>query len=135
MVIVAGFATTALAQSPPPIAPQPRVTIGYVEIVGDPRYEPITGFGRLVLRSREHPVAGAQVALDEAQALTRVLKTDFALERISVTSPAEVAGAVLNCFKDKRACSRRRGRRPFVKLPIHVERAPSAAPARVPMPR
>jgi ABC transporter substrate binding protein (PQQ-dependent alcohol dehydrogenase system) len=95
MVIVAGFATTALAQSPPPIAPQPRVTIGYVEIVGDPRYEPITGFGRLVLRSREHPVAGAQVALDEAQALTRVLKTDFALERINVTSPAEVAGAVL----------------------------------------
>jgi ABC transporter substrate binding protein (PQQ-dependent alcohol dehydrogenase system) len=95
-VIVASSVGAALAQSPPPTAPaQPRVTIGYVEIAGDARYEPITGFGRLVLRSREHPFAGAQVALDEAQALTRVLKTDFALERISVTSPAEVAGAVL----------------------------------------
>jgi ABC transporter substrate binding protein (PQQ-dependent alcohol dehydrogenase system) len=88
---VASSAAAAAAQTPS----QPRVTIGYVEIAGDPRYEPITGFGRLVLRSRDHPFAGAQVALDEAQALTRVLKTDFALERISVTSPAEVAGAVL----------------------------------------
>jgi ABC transporter substrate binding protein (PQQ-dependent alcohol dehydrogenase system) len=89
------IATSAAAQTPQQSPPQPRVTIGYVEIVGDARYEPITGFGRLVLRSRERPFAGAQVALDEAQALTRVLKTDFALERISVTSPAEVAGAVL----------------------------------------
>jgi ABC transporter substrate binding protein (PQQ-dependent alcohol dehydrogenase system) len=95
---VVGFlciATSAAAQTPQQSPPQPRVTIGYVEIVGDARYEPITGFGRLVLKGREHPFAGAQVALDEAQALTRVLKTDFALERISVTSPAEVAGAVL----------------------------------------
>jgi ABC transporter substrate binding protein (PQQ-dependent alcohol dehydrogenase system) len=90
VVAVAGFAQSAAAQTQ-----QPRVTIGYVEIAGDPRYEPITAFGRLVLRSREHPFAGAQVALDEAQALTRVLKTDFVLERISLTSPAEVAGAVL----------------------------------------
>ena len=82
-------ATIACAQS------QQRVTIGYVEITGDARYEPITGFGRLVLKSREHPFAGAQVALDEAQALSRVLKIDFALERIGVTSPAEVAPAVV----------------------------------------
>ena len=62
---------------------------------GDPRYEPITGYGRLVLKSRERPFAGAQVGLDEAQALTRVLKTEFILERISVASPAEVAPAVV----------------------------------------
>ena len=65
-----------------------RVTIGYVEVARDTRYEPITGYGRLVLKSRERPFAGAQVGLDEAQALTRVLKTDFALERITVASPA-----------------------------------------------
>jgi ABC transporter substrate binding protein (PQQ-dependent alcohol dehydrogenase system) len=70
------------------------MTIGYVEVAGDARYEPVTGFGRLVLKQRERPFTGAQVGLDEAQALTRVLKTDFALERISVSSPAEVAGAV-----------------------------------------
>jgi ABC transporter substrate binding protein (PQQ-dependent alcohol dehydrogenase system) len=88
------LATTAAAQSPPEPPAQSRLTIGYVEIAGDPRYEPITAYGRQVLKSREHPFPGAQVALDEAQALTRVLKTDFALERISVKSPAEVAGAV-----------------------------------------
>jgi ABC transporter substrate binding protein (PQQ-dependent alcohol dehydrogenase system) len=90
VVALVGGATIAWAQSPP----QPRMTIGYVEVAGDARYEPVTGFGRLVLKQRERPFTGAQVGLDEAQALTRVLKTDFALERISVSSPAEVAGAV-----------------------------------------
>jgi ABC transporter substrate binding protein (PQQ-dependent alcohol dehydrogenase system) len=70
------------------------VLIGYVEVAGDPRYEPIMAYGRTVLKARERPFTGAQVGLDEAQALTRVLKTDFALERISVKSPSEVAGAV-----------------------------------------
>jgi ABC transporter substrate binding protein (PQQ-dependent alcohol dehydrogenase system) len=90
VVALVGGATIACAQSPS----QPRMTIGYVEVAGDARYEPVTGFGRLVLKQRERPFTGAQVGLDEAQALTRVLKMDFALERISVSSPAEVAGAV-----------------------------------------
>jgi ABC transporter substrate binding protein (PQQ-dependent alcohol dehydrogenase system) len=71
------------------------LTIGYVEVAGDPRYAPITGYGRLVLRHREHPFVGAQVGLDEAQTLGRVAKMQFALERISVASPAEVAPAVV----------------------------------------
>jgi ABC transporter substrate binding protein (PQQ-dependent alcohol dehydrogenase system) len=89
-------AGAALAQGTPtaPAQPQPRVTIGFVEIEGDPRYEPVKAFERLVLKTREHPFAGAQVGLDEAQALTRVLKTDFALERITVKSADEVAAAV-----------------------------------------
>jgi len=94
-VAVASLAPAAFAQQPPSPAPPQRVTIGYVEVAGDARYEPITGFGRLVLKNRERPFAGAQVGLDEAQALTRVLKTEFALERISVPSPAEVAAAVV----------------------------------------
>jgi len=88
------FGAVVAASSASAQSPQPRITIGYVEIAGDPRYEPIIAYGRQVLKAREHPFAGAQVGLDEAQALTRVLKTDFALERISVKSPAEVAGAV-----------------------------------------
>jgi len=94
-VVVASLAQAAFAQEPPSPAPPQRVTIGYVEVAGDTRYEPITGYGRLVLKSRERPFAGAQVGLEEAQALTRVLKTEFALERISVASPAEVAPAVV----------------------------------------
>jgi ABC transporter substrate binding protein (PQQ-dependent alcohol dehydrogenase system) len=85
----------ALAQpAPPPQQPQQKLTIGFVEIEGDPRYEPIRGFERLVLKAREHPFVGAQVGIDEAQALTRVLKTDFVLERMTVKSAQEVAPAV-----------------------------------------
>jgi ABC transporter substrate binding protein (PQQ-dependent alcohol dehydrogenase system) len=93
VIAVAGLTHVALAQNPPsPL--QARVTIGYVEIAGDPRYEPITAYGRLVLKSRERPFAGAQVGLDEAQALTRVLRIEFALERMTVASASELASAV-----------------------------------------
>jgi ABC transporter substrate binding protein (PQQ-dependent alcohol dehydrogenase system) len=85
----------AWAQPTAPSPPTERVTIGFVEVAGDARYEPITAYGRLVLRSRERPFPGAQVGIDEAQALTRVLKTGFALERINVAAPAELANAVL----------------------------------------
>jgi ABC transporter substrate binding protein (PQQ-dependent alcohol dehydrogenase system) len=88
----------ALAQGTPPPAPpqqpQQKLTIGFVEIEGDPRYEPIKGFERLILKARAHPFTGAEVGIDEAAALTRVLRTDFALERITVKSAEEVAGAV-----------------------------------------
>jgi ABC transporter substrate binding protein (PQQ-dependent alcohol dehydrogenase system) len=85
---------SCFAQGSPQPAPPERLTIGYVEVADDLRYEPITGYGRLVLRQREHPFVGAQVGLDEAQALGRVARTQLALERISVPSPADVAGAV-----------------------------------------
>jgi len=70
------------------------VTIGYVDIAGDPRHEPIKAYERIVLKPRESPFAGAQVGIDEAQALSRVLKIDFALERITVKSAQEVTSAV-----------------------------------------
>jgi ABC transporter substrate binding protein (PQQ-dependent alcohol dehydrogenase system) len=72
-----------------------QVKIGFVEIEGDPRYEPIGAYERIVLKAREHPYAGAEVAIDEAAALRRVLKAEFSLERITVKSAAEVASAVL----------------------------------------
>jgi ABC transporter substrate binding protein (PQQ-dependent alcohol dehydrogenase system) len=84
------LAATATAQDPA----HPRVTIGYVEVAGDPRYDPVTGYGRVVLKSRERPFVGAQLGIDDAQAASRALKIDFALERISVSSAAEVAPAV-----------------------------------------
>jgi ABC transporter substrate binding protein (PQQ-dependent alcohol dehydrogenase system) len=97
VAIILASATTVLAQPAPPTAPpqpQQKITIGFVEIAGDPRHEPIKGFERLVLKTREHPFVGAQVGIDEAQALTRVLKTDFLLERITVKSAEEIAPAV-----------------------------------------
>jgi ABC transporter substrate binding protein (PQQ-dependent alcohol dehydrogenase system) len=101
--LLLAFASAALAQPAPPPAQQPqqKLTIGFVEIDGDPRYEPIKGFERLILKAPEHPFAGAQVGIDEAQALTRVLKTDFVLERITVKSVEEVAPAVQQALEGR----------------------------------
>src|ERR1700726_105141 len=106
IVLVCAATTVVFAQPAPPSPspaqqPQQKIAIGFVEIEGDPRYEPIKGFERLILKTREHPFTGAQVGIDEAQPLTRVLKTDFALERITVKSAAEVAGAVQQALETR----------------------------------
>jgi ABC transporter substrate binding protein (PQQ-dependent alcohol dehydrogenase system) len=103
-IILAGAAGTVLAQPAPPPSQQPqqpqqKLTIGFVEIEGDARYDPIKGFERLILKAPEHPFVGAQVGIDEAAALTRVLKTDFVLERITVKSAEEVVPAVTQAME------------------------------------
>ena len=75
--------------------PQQHVKIGFVEIANDPRYEPIRAYERIILKTREHPFTGAEVGVDEAAALTRVLKADFTLDRITAKSAADVTPAVL----------------------------------------
>ena len=99
-IAVASLVPAAFAQQPP--APPQRVTIGYVEVSGDPRYEPITGYGRLVLKSRERPFAGAQVGLDEAQALTR----------------DETRLFVANGFGDDITVIDTKSRKPIVSIPV-----------------
>jgi ABC transporter substrate binding protein (PQQ-dependent alcohol dehydrogenase system) len=89
------LALPAAAQTaPPPVPPRQHVALGYVEIADDPRYEPVRAYERLILKTRDHPFTGAQIGIDEAAALVRVLNTEFALERITVKSPADVAAAV-----------------------------------------
>ena len=94
-LIVRWAASPAVAQNaePKPTEARQKVTIGYVEIEGDRRYEPIMA-ERLVLKARDHPFDGARIGLDDAKILSRVLKIDFELERITVKSSAEVAPAV-----------------------------------------
>jgi len=81
--------------------PRQVLTIGYVEIAGDARYEPVKASDRIVLKTRAHPFAAAEVALDEAQALRRVLAVDFALERISVPSADQIAAATLRALEER----------------------------------
>jgi ABC transporter substrate binding protein (PQQ-dependent alcohol dehydrogenase system) len=95
LVALAFLPHAALAQDG--AKPAQRVTIGMVEVEGDPRYEPVMT-GRLVLRPREHPFAGAALAIEEARALTRVLKVEFALERMRVKSADAVAPAVVEAL-------------------------------------
>src|SRR5262249_13361769 len=96
-----GFAAPAFAQTAPtsPVPLRQHVSIGYVEIEGDPRYEPVRAYERLILKTRDHPFVGAQIGLDEAAALVRVLNTEFALERTTVKSSAEVAPAVIQALE------------------------------------
>jgi ABC transporter substrate binding protein (PQQ-dependent alcohol dehydrogenase system) len=100
--------TAAPAQTSPraptaaPAAPRQNVAIGFVEIEGDPRYEPVRAYERLILKTRDHPFAGAQIGVDEAAALVRVLNTSFSLDRITVKSVQEVAGAVTAAMDEKK---------------------------------
>jgi ABC transporter substrate binding protein (PQQ-dependent alcohol dehydrogenase system) len=97
-LLVLGWIGAAAAQTapapPPPAAPQQHVRIAFVQVEGDPRYAPIRASDRIALKTPDHPYAGAEVGVDEAAPLTRILNTDFTLDRISVKSAAGVASAV-----------------------------------------
>ena len=93
------WSLTAAAQDVPapsqPATPQQHVKIAFVQIDGDPRYAPIHASDRIILKAPEHPFAGAEVGIDEAAPLVRILNTDFTLDRIVAKSPADVTAAVL----------------------------------------
>ena len=93
------WSLAAAAQDVPaptqPAAPQQHVKITFVQVDSDPRYAPIRASDRIILKAPEHPIAGAQVGVDEAAPLVRLLNTDFTLDRIVVKSPADVAPAVV----------------------------------------
>jgi ABC transporter substrate binding protein (PQQ-dependent alcohol dehydrogenase system) len=82
-------------------AARQTLTIGYVEIAGDPRYEPIKGADRIVLKTRAQPYPGAEVSIDDALPLRRVLPVDFALARITAKSVDEVAAAVTDAITSR----------------------------------
>jgi ABC transporter substrate binding protein (PQQ-dependent alcohol dehydrogenase system) len=96
-------AAPAAPRAPAPAAtPRQTIVIGYVDVEDDPRYEPVRAYERVILKTREHPFTGAEVGIDEAAALVRVLNTTFKLERITVKSAAEVAPAVLKAADERK---------------------------------
>jgi len=103
LLLLGGSLVVAAAQNGPepaqPPAPQQHVKIGFVQVEGDPRYEPIRAYGRIILKTREHPFAGAEIGIDEAAPLTRLLNTDFTLQRIVAKSAADVTPAVLSAVQ------------------------------------
>jgi ABC transporter substrate binding protein (PQQ-dependent alcohol dehydrogenase system) len=98
LFILAWIAAAAAQDAPAPTqptTPQQHVKIAFVQIDDDPRYIPIRASDRIILKAPEHPFAGAQVGIDEAAPLVRLLNTDFTLDRIVAKSPADVASEVL----------------------------------------
>jgi ABC transporter substrate binding protein (PQQ-dependent alcohol dehydrogenase system) len=101
VVGILGFAFTAVAaaqngRAPASTtsAPTQHVKIAFVQVDGDPRYAPVVASDRIVLKKPEHPFAGAQVSIDDAAPLQRVLGADFSLDRIAVKSSTDVAAAI-----------------------------------------
>jgi ABC transporter substrate binding protein (PQQ-dependent alcohol dehydrogenase system) len=91
ITLIAALATAAAQDAPPQ---RQQIKIGFVEIENDPRYDPVRAYERIILKTRVRPFTGAELGIDDAAALARVLKADFALERISVKSPDDVTRAV-----------------------------------------
>ena len=58
LVLVGALRAVWAQGTPPPAQPPARLTIGFVEIEGDARHEPIRAFERVVLKTRDHPFAG-----------------------------------------------------------------------------
>jgi ABC transporter substrate binding protein (PQQ-dependent alcohol dehydrogenase system) len=87
----------ARAQTPP-ATDIARVPIVYVELADDARYEPIRAYGRYVLKNRDHPYDGARVGIDDAKALTRAMRADHQLERVTVKSADEMAAAIVKAI-------------------------------------
>jgi len=94
LVLAGGLLPLAVAADQQPTPPRQQVKIAFVDIDGDPRYQPIRGYERIVLKTRAHPLPGAEVGLDDAAIFSRMLPIDFVLDRITVNSSAEVVPAV-----------------------------------------
>jgi ABC transporter substrate binding protein (PQQ-dependent alcohol dehydrogenase system) len=99
LVLAIAWATVAAAENAPappqPTMPQQHVKIAFVQVDGDPRYAPISANDRIILKAPEHPFTGAQVGIDDAAPLVRILNTDFSLDRITANSSADVAPLIL----------------------------------------
>jgi ABC transporter substrate binding protein (PQQ-dependent alcohol dehydrogenase system) len=66
---------------PAPAAVTKSVTIGYVELASDPRYDNAGAFAGIQFYTLARPFTGAEVAIDEAQDVGRLLKMEFRLEK------------------------------------------------------
>ena len=76
--------------------PLAQVKIAFVDVANDARYEPVKAFERLVLKTPDHPFAGAQVGIEDARPLQRTIRAEFTLDRVTALSVAQIAQSVLD---------------------------------------
>jgi len=95
LLAFASIAAAAAQSATTEPATRQHVKIAFVQVEGDRRYEPIRAYERIILKTAEHPFAGAEVGVDDAAPLARILNTDFTLDRIVARSSSDVAAAVL----------------------------------------
>lgn len=71
-----------------------RFVIGYLQLEQDDRYDENRGYARIQLRPQGRPFAGAEVGIDEAKVIGRVIKTDFTVDRRSVADALAVIAEI-----------------------------------------
>jgi ABC transporter substrate binding protein (PQQ-dependent alcohol dehydrogenase system) len=83
----------ALAQAA--LAPDIKsVTIGYVELANDPRYDNAGAFAGIQFYTLARPFTGAEVAIEEAQDAGRLMQRAFLLERSAGADVAALAETI-----------------------------------------
>ncbi len=107
---LAAIATAMLAGSAVPVVAQPaptaqteaaeQVKIGYVELDNDPRYAAAGAFAGIQFYTLARPFTGAEVGLDDAQDIGRLLGIDFALEKASADSTAALTETIAGWVDD-----------------------------------
>ena len=65
-------------------------TLGYAEIIDDPRYEEKRAYARIRVKPHYRPIAGAEIAIRESRILGRALKLKFELSRTEADNAQEL---------------------------------------------
>ncbi|MEE8289083.1 MAG: hypothetical protein V3R25_06685 [Nitrosomonadaceae bacterium] len=81
------FSGTVLAASTVEVQ---TVTIGYAEIVDDPRYDEKRAYARIRVKPHDRPVAGAEVAILESRIFARALNINFKLKRVAAENTEDL---------------------------------------------
>jgi len=74
--------------------------LGYVELADDPRYARNGALSGIVFADRGRPYPGSQVALQDAQAIGRVIKVGFSMQRSTGKSVDELAQQISRWIAD-----------------------------------
>ena len=96
--VLAGVALAVIAAVPAfaqaPAADVKSVTIGYVELANDPRYGNAGAYAGIQFYTLARPFTGAEVGIDEAQDVGRLMKLEFGLEKSAGTDVAALAETI-----------------------------------------
>jgi len=84
-------AGAALAAAPPRSAnPPASVRIGYIDLQNDPRYRTDNSYTGIVFHTLGRPYPGAELGVQDAQLIGRVIGSQFVLDRKSAGSAADL---------------------------------------------
>jgi len=90
-ILAAGVGALSSSIAALPESPEAgAMKLGYVELADDPRYANRGAFSGIVFTDLGRPYQGSQVALEDAQAIGRVIGVEFSMEKSTAKSDDEL---------------------------------------------